>query len=103
MQTTDTFSWLLKRFSPKVSLANADTLLPIVRSNKRFFFKGKKTFSWCNDHAPSATVHWIGQIIEDNILDSDFDISRVMQRMAIGYIMCKEQLCQDFWVYFQWT
>ena len=22
-----------------------------------------------------------------------------MQRMVIGYIMCNEQLCQDFWVH----
>ena len=60
-------------------------------------FKGKKTFSWCNDDVPSATVHWIGQIIVDNILD--FDINRVMQRMVIGEKRGKEQLRQDFWAH----
>ena len=56
----------INRFSYKVNLANADTLLSTVCCNTPFFGRYRKTFSWLNVDVPSTIVHQLGWIVDAN-------------------------------------
>ena len=56
----------MNRFSYKVNLANADTLLSTGCCNKPFFWRDRNAFCWLNVNVPSIIVHQLGWIVGAN-------------------------------------